>query len=137
MFMEGRVKAIVFSAVFNCRKERTVSARVMEARSSLEGGEGDVKVELVDETRGQLMMNFGGEGSPEEPKVFEYNSCFGMLSSQQDVFEECSGLVLSCLDGYNACVFAYGQTGAGKTWTMTGGEGRENWGLTRRMIDYL
>ena len=25
-----------------------------------------------------------------------------------------------CLEGYNGCIFAYGQTGAGKTFTMTG-----------------
>lgn len=29
-------------------------------------------------------------------------------------------LVLQVLEGYNATVFAYGQTGAGKTYTMAG-----------------
>ena len=44
----------------------------------------------------------------------------------------------SCLDGCNSCVFAYGQTGAGKTWTMAGRDDkRENWGLARRFIEYL
>jgi kinesin family member C2/C3 len=29
-------------------------------------------------------------------------------------------MVVSALDGYHACIFAYGQTGAGKSYTMTG-----------------
>jgi len=82
-------------------------------------------------------MNFGGEGTPEQSKIFEYNSVFGHTSTQQEIFDECSGLVLSALDGYSACVFAYGQTGAGKTWTMTGGKERKDWGLTRRFINYM
>ena len=56
------------------------------------------------------MMNFGGEGTPEQSKIFEYNSVFGHTSTQQEIFDECSGLVLSALDGYSACVFAYGQS---------------------------
>lgn len=27
---------------------------------------------------------------------------------------------LSVMEGYNACIFCYGQTGAGKTYTMQG-----------------
>eukprot|EP00971_Amphidinium_carterae_P256464 5092028-Amphidinium_carterae.1 len=36
----------------------------------------------------------------------------------EEVFDECRALVLSVLDGYNVTIFAYGQTGAGKTHTM-------------------
>jgi len=43
-----------------------------------------------------------------------------MNSSQEEIFDNCRDLVQSALDGYNATVFAYGQTGAGKTYTMLG-----------------
>ena len=51
---------------------------------------------------------------------FEYNSCLGDGSTQEEVFEEISPLVMSFADGHNACIFAYGQTGSGKTFTMQG-----------------
>ena len=42
-------------------------------------------------------------------------------TSQEDVYSSCvRKLVTRVLDGYNATILAYGQTGAGKTHTMTG-----------------
>ncbi|KNE60061.1 hypothetical protein AMAG_05493 [Allomyces macrogynus ATCC 38327] len=42
-------------------------------------------------------------------------------ASQDAVYEECgTPIVRSLLDGYNGTLLAYGQTGAGKTFTMTG-----------------
>ena len=36
----------------------------------------------------------------------------------EKVFSDMQPLIRSVLDGYNVCIFAYGQTGAGKTYTM-------------------
>lgn len=42
-------------------------------------------------------------------------------ASQEVVHFECaSEIVTKALDGYNGTILAYGQTGAGKTYTMTG-----------------
>ncbi|CAM9516916.1 unnamed protein product, partial [Laminaria digitata] len=34
---------------------------------------------------------------------------FGLEASQETVYAEVSPLVISVMDGYNACIFAYGQ----------------------------
>jgi len=35
-------------------------------------------------------------------------------NTQADVFKDTKHLIMSVVDGYNVCIFAYGQTGAGK-----------------------
>ena len=45
------------------------------------------------------------------PQAFDFDRAFPPESSQGEVFEDVSPLVTSALDGYNVCIFAYGQTG--------------------------
>merc|ERR1712072_1474063 len=52
--------------------------------------------------------------------------------TQEQVFEDCQDLVQSMVDGYNVTMFAYGQTGAGKTFTMYGSPDSE--GIAPRSI---
>ena len=51
-------------------------------------------------------------------KSFTFDQCFQSNSTQEAVFEDTQNLIQSAMDGYNVCIFAYGQTGAGKTHTM-------------------
>jgi kinesin family protein C2/C3 len=53
-------------------------------------------------------------------KSFEFERVFLPSSTQEEVFDDVSGLIQSCMDGFNVCMFAYGQTGSGKTFTMEG-----------------
>ena len=54
-------------------------------------------------------------------KSFAYDSVYDDASSQQELYDESAfPLVESALQGYNATIFAYGQTGCGKTFTMMG-----------------
>ena len=54
-------------------------------------------------------------------KKFKFDSVFGPSSKQIDVYNAVvSPLLEQVLDGYNCTVFAYGQTGTGKTFTMEG-----------------
>jgi kinesin family protein 6/9 len=60
-------------------------------------------------------------------------------ASQESVFETCaSDVVKSVMDGYNGTIMAYGQTGAGKTHTMTGGHvGFQDRGVVPRCISKI
>lgn len=50
-----------------------------------------------------------------------FDRIFPKTITTLEVYENtCAHLVPSVIDGYNACVFAYGTTGSGKTFTMTG-----------------
>jgi kinesin family protein C2/C3 len=62
----------------------------------------------------------GAASTATTEKKFNFDHVFAPESSQEEVFAEVAPLVRSVLDGYNVCVFAYGQTGAGKTHTMQG-----------------
>ena len=52
--------------------------------------------------------------------AYELPCVFGPQASQEDVYAFVRPVVLSFLGGYHGTVFAYGQTGAGKTHTMQG-----------------
>ncbi|XP_067158841.1 kinesin-like protein KIFC3 isoform X2 [Apteryx mantelli] len=66
---------------------------------------------------------------------FELDKVFPPQATQEDVFQEVQALVTSCIDGYNVCIFAYGQTGAGKTYTMEGTSA--NPGINQRALQLL
>lgn len=45
--------------------------------------------------------------------VFEFDHAFDANASQAEIYDEMSSIVLSAVDGYRCCVFAYGQTSSG------------------------
>lgn len=52
--------------------------------------------------------------------TYEVDKVFRPESTQEQVriAVEVKPLIMACIDGYNICIFAYGQTGAGKTFPM-------------------
>lgn len=53
-------------------------------------------------------------------KTLRFDAVYGPQASQDDVYREMVKPLDNVLNGYNCSVFAYGQTGAGKTHTMEG-----------------
>lgn len=69
-------------------------------------------------------------------KVAQYDEVFGVDSSQVEVFDRVGQEILGAFfSGYNATIFAYGNTGAGKTFTMFGDlRDSEQMGLIPRTV---
>uniref|UniRef100_A0A8C0YVZ5 Kinesin-like protein n=1 Tax=Cyprinus carpio carpio TaxID=630221 RepID=A0A8C0YVZ5_CYPCA len=74
----------------------------------------------VDEIRGTITVN-KLDMTSEPPKTFTFDTVFSPDSKQLDVYNlTARPIVDSVLEGYNGTIFAYGQTGTGKTFTMEG-----------------
>ncbi len=76
----------------------------------------DMKVNQV------AIANPDKAGGDMQPKSFTYDNVFDENTQQKIFYEECCfNLVENVLEGFNCTIFAYGQTGCGKSWTMQGG----------------
>jgi len=82
-----------------------------------------------------------------EPNVWAFDQVFNNTFTQKAIFtQEVKPLVDFVLDGYNATVFAYGQSGSGKTYTMSGAIGADGditkvdpakYGMMPQAVEYL
>ncbi|XP_042323276.1 kinesin-like protein KIF21A isoform X1 [Sceloporus undulatus] len=75
-------------------------------------------------------------------KAFTFDYVFDIESHQEEIYVQCiDKLIEGCFEGYNATVFAYGQTGAGKTYTMGTGFDvnimEEEQGIIPRAVKHL
>ena len=67
---------------------------------------------------------------------FAFDRVYGPESQQTQVYNDSArDVVANVLQGYNASIIAYGQTGAGKTHTMTGSLSGEDRGIIPRAVD--
>lgn len=73
------------------------------------------------------------------PKLFTFDGVYYMEDTTQQIYEDiCFPLVEGVLQGFNGTVFAYGQTGCGKSYTMMGVEDPpENKGVIPRAFDHV
>nr|BAA88837.1 kinesin like protein [Caenorhabditis elegans] len=88
--------------------------------------------------RGQIELKNPKE-QDEPSKDFTFDAIYDENSTQSDLYEETfRDLVDSVLNGYNATIFAYGQTGTGKTHTMEGkSSDPEQRGVIYKCIDHI
>lgn len=80
------------------------------------------RVVSVDVKLGQIIVRNPREASANDHhKLFTFDSVYDWNSKQLDLYDETfRPLVDSVLLGFNGTIFAYGQTGTGKTYTMEG-----------------
>ncbi|KPJ12762.1 Kinesin-like protein KIF3A [Papilio machaon] len=106
----------VGSTVENVRV--VVRVRPMDQREKMEGSYNCVSVDSVNNTIAVIRSN---ASPPEPPRIYAYDAVFDTNTSQMDIYvQTASPIVEQVVRGYNGTIFAYGQTGTGKTYTMAG-----------------
>eukprot|EP01135_Chromosphaera_perkinsii_P012320 Nk52_evm12s2635 gene=Nk52_evmTU12s2635 len=69
-------------------------------------------------------------GRPIQQSTYSFDRVFGMRATNADIYHSLAKpLILSCMDGINGTIFAYGQTSSGKTFTMKGSDDGKEPGL--------
>ncbi|CAK8572379.1 unnamed protein product [Lathyrus sativus] len=127
-------------------KQRVVDGKRRQALSKILDIKGSIRVfcrirpsvsiekrrngEPVSAESERVRVKFGGTR-----KEFEFDKVFRQETIQENVFVEVEPILRSAMDGHNVCVFAYGQTGTGKTFTMDGTN--EQPGIIPRAIEEL
>ncbi|CAF4329916.1 unnamed protein product [Adineta steineri] len=80
----------------------------------------------IDEQRRQISIRRpvnenSQRNAGEDGHNFFFDAVYDWNSKQRDVYEQTARpLVDSVIEGFNGTIFAYGQTGTGKTFTMEG-----------------
>ncbi|KAL7076222.1 hypothetical protein ACQ4LE_004589 [Meloidogyne hapla] len=70
---------------------------------------------------GKSILVASSNGQSDLLKCYQFDEVFGPDSRQPDVYNSIARPVVeNVLEGFNGTVFAYGQTGTGKTYTMSG-----------------
>lgn len=73
-----------------------------------------------------------------QPELFNFDYVFDVGSSQEEVFDHTAKhLITEVFGGYNATIFAYGQTGTGKTHTMMGEVKTPQKGIIPRLVESI
>ncbi|KAK8800778.1 hypothetical protein WA158_000103 [Blastocystis sp. Blastoise] len=74
-----------------------------------------------------------------ESVTYDFDNVFAPSTKQEEVFEKVARPVIDdMLLGYNCTIFAYGQTGTGKTYTMEGNfDDPSQYGIIPRSVNYI
>ncbi len=93
----------------------------------------------VDRTQRTCILRKPGDKISSPRKVFTFDGVYEADSTNDEIYTDfVSPLVESVLEGYNGCVFAYGQTSCGKTFSMQGLQSLNmQRGIINRAIDQI
>ncbi|KAK9874406.1 hypothetical protein WA026_002753 [Henosepilachna vigintioctopunctata] len=99
--------------------------------------EDHLNIVLVDTSENLIVLNKDGNG--EKRKPYKFDQIFDDNSTQMDLYRVIAApIVEKVLQGYNGTIFAYGQTGTGKTYTMAGNlSNSETKGITPNAFSHI
>ena len=100
----------------SCSIEVAVRVRPMNAR---EEEQGVLPIINASEERKEVTI-VRGSGNRQTRQTYTFDHVFTGYTTQSEVFDPMQPMIDSVMQGYEATVFAYGQTGTGKTHTMEG-----------------
>lgn len=100
--------------------------------SSKETQEGYQEIVFIDSSKGEVYLKDPDQPN-DKPRMFTFDYAFDKNTSQKLIFEKSAKEIVEfVIKGYNGTIFAYGQTGTGKTHTMQGGSSDAEHGITPR-----
>jgi len=98
-----------------------VRVRPLNSGETKEGYRMITKVNTIDGTIKVEMPKRDANNAETPAKIFTFDTVFAPEVKQVDVYNRVARpIVCNVLEGYNGTIFAYGQTGTGKTFTMEG-----------------
>jgi len=102
--------------------------------SETETADGRVQVVIMDKEKGVVVVR--KPNSSEEGKNFTFDAVYDQATTNETLYQTSGYIIVeSVVDGYNGTIFAYGQTGTGKTHTMSGTENDP--GVTPRSFEHV
>ncbi|CAC5378934.1 KIF3B [Mytilus coruscus] len=108
-------------------------------KREVEAGHG--RVVNINKDKGEIVVTKPESESSDNPvsRTFTFNTVYDENSQQQELYDETiHDIVQSVIEGYNGTVIAYGQTGAGKTYTLQGiTDESDNRGLMNRTFEHI
>lgn len=113
--LDGRKKKKLTDSGYNIKvyvRCRSRNNREIQEKSS-------VVISTIEGDCHQVILNNGTNSS--QSKIYTFDQVFGPDNDQEYLFNHVAKEYIDeMIQGYNCTVFAYGQTGTGKTYTMTG-----------------
>ncbi|XP_055515623.1 kinesin-like protein KIF1B isoform X3 [Leucoraja erinacea] len=96
--------------------------------------------------QGNITTIFNPKNPKDSPKTFSFDHSYWShtspedpsFASQSQVYNDIGKEMLQhSFEGYNVCIFAYGQTGAGKSYTMMGKQDKDHQGIIPQLCEDL
>lgn len=105
--------------------------------STKESGDGRKEIVTVNPSKNEIVVKNPNNIS-DKPILYTFDYTFNNTNTQEDIYNKCSKPIIDYLfEGYNGTIFAYGQTGTGKTYTMDGVQTNNNEGIIPRAVNYI
>ncbi|XP_026444894.1 kinesin-like protein KIN-14J isoform X2 [Papaver somniferum] len=95
-------------------------------------------IQLIGED-GELVIADPSIHTDDGHRSFKFNKVYDQPATEEEVFLDTQPVIRSVVDGYNVCIFSFGQSGWEKTNTKTGldASSTEDWGIHFEALNVL